>query len=46
MEFAKRVANEILNSQIVTLPPGMDINDYYLAHGAEATRALLIGERE
>jgi DNA primase len=45
-EFAKRVANEVLNSQIVTLPPGMDINDYYLAHGAEATRTLLIGERE
>jgi DNA primase len=46
MEFAKRVANEILNSQIVTLPPGMDINDYYLAHGADATKALLVGERE
>jgi DNA primase len=46
MEFAKRVANEILNSTIVTLPPGMDINDYYLAHGAEATRTLLVGERE
>jgi DNA primase len=45
MEFAKRVANEILNSTIVTLPPGMDINDYYLAYGAEATRALLIGEK-
>jgi len=45
-EFSKRVASEILNSQIVTLPPGMDINDYYLAHGAEATRTLLIGERE
>jgi DNA primase len=43
-EFSKRVASEILNSQIVTLPPGMDINDYYLAHGAEATRALLVGE--
>ena len=43
-EFAKRVASEILNSQIVTLPPGMDINDYYLAHGADATRALLVGE--
>lgn len=46
MEFAKRVANEILNSTIVTLPPGMDINDYYLAHGAEATKTLLVGERE
>jgi len=43
-EFAKRVANEVLNSQIVTLPPGMDINDYYLTHGVEATRTLLIGE--
>ena len=44
MEFSKRVASEVLNSQIVSLPPGMDINDYYLAHGAEATRALLVGE--
>jgi DNA primase len=44
-EFSKRVANEILNSQIVTLPLGMDINDYYLAHGADATRALLVGEK-
>lgn len=43
-EFAKRVANEVLNSTIVTLPPGMDINDYYLANGADATRKLLIGE--
>ena len=44
-EFAKRVANEVMNSQIVTLPPNMDINDYYLVNGAEATRALLVGER-
>jgi DNA primase len=43
-DFAKRVANEILNSTIVTLPPGMDINDYYLAYGADATRTLLVGE--
>jgi DNA primase len=45
-EFSKRVASEVMNSQIVTLPPGLDINDYYLAHGAEATRILLVGERE
>jgi len=45
-EFSKRVASEIINSQIVTLPPGLDINDYYLAHGAEATRTLLVGESE
>ena len=44
-EFSKRVANEILNSQIVTLPSGMDINDFYLTHGAEATKALLVGEQ-
>lgn len=45
-EFSKRVANEVLNSNIVTLPPGMDINDYYLANGADATRKLLIGESD
>ena len=43
-EFAKRVANEVMNSTIVTLPPNMDINDYYLAYGVDATRKLLIGE--
>jgi DNA primase len=43
-EFAKRVASEVLNSVIVTLPPNMDINDYYLAYGAEATQTLLVGE--
>jgi len=44
-EFAKRVASEVLNSVIVTLPPNMDINDYYLAYGAEATQTLLVGEK-
>jgi len=44
-EFSKRVANDLMNSTIVTLPPGMDINDYYLAYGVEATKLLLIGER-
>jgi len=42
-EFSKRVANEVMNSTIVTLPAGMDINDYYLKHGVEETRKLLIG---
>jgi hypothetical protein len=42
-EFSKRVANEVMNSTIVTLPPGLDINDYYLAHGIEKTKELLIG---
>ena len=44
-EFAKRVANEVMNAVIVTLPPGMDINDHYLKFGADATRALLVGEK-
>jgi hypothetical protein len=38
------VASEVLNGTIVTLPPNMDINDYYLAHGAQATTTLLVGE--
>lgn len=45
-EFAKRVASEVLNSQIVQLPPGTDINDLYLAQGVEAARHILVGERE
>ena len=43
-EFSKRVASEVMNSTIVTLPPNMDINDYYLAYGEEATKTLLVGE--
>ena len=45
-EFSKRVAQEVTNSTIVTLPPSMDINDFYLAHGADATKALLLGEKD
>ena len=44
-DFSKRVQQEVLNGVIVTLPPNMDINDYYLAYGADATRALLVGEQ-
>jgi DNA primase len=44
-EFSKRVASEVINSVIVQLPAGMDVNDYYLAHGVDATKKLLIGER-
>ena len=45
-EFAKRVAQEVSNSTIVTLPPSMDINDFYLAKGLDATKALLLGEKD
>lgn len=40
-EFSKRVAQEVQNSQIVQLPPGMDINEFYLAQGPESVRELL-----
>ena len=43
-DFAKRVHQEVLNGVIISLPPNMDINDYYLAYGADATKTLLVGE--
>jgi DNA primase len=44
-EFSKRVASEVVNSQIVQLPPGMDITDYYLEYGSEKTSNLVGGVR-
>ena len=43
--FSKRVASEVPNSVIVQLPSGMDITDFYLQNGHDATRRLLIGNR-
>jgi len=40
-EFSRRVAGEVINGTIVQLPPNMDITDYYLANGADATKHLL-----
>ena len=42
-EFSRRVAGELMNSQIVQLPPGMDITDFYLVNGQEATANLVGG---
>ena len=42
-EFSRRVAGEVLNSQIVQLPPGMDITDFYLVNGKDATANLVGG---
>ena len=42
-EFSRRVASEITNSQIVTLPAGMDVTDYYLANGSDQLRSLVSG---
>jgi len=42
-EFSRRVASEVSNSQIVTLPPGLDITDFYLANGKDATANLVGG---
>lgn len=44
LDFSKKVSQEVLNGVIVHLPSGMDINDYYLAYGSDATKALLVGE--
>ena len=40
-DFARRVAQEVQNTQIVLLPSGMDITDCYLAEGAEGVRERL-----
>ena len=40
-EFSRRVASEVLNSQIVQLPPNMDVNEFYLKNGPQAVRDLL-----
>jgi len=44
-EFARRVASEVVNSQIVQLPPGMDITDFYLANGKDELTNLVGGVR-
>lgn len=42
-EFSKRVQSDLNNGSIVTLPAGMDINEYYLANGEDETKKLLGG---
>ena len=42
-EFSKRVQSDLSNGVIVTLPPGMDINEYYLTNGEAETKKLLGG---
>jgi DNA primase len=42
-EFSKRVASEVVNSVIVNLPLGMDINEMYLQRGPEELANLLGG---
>jgi len=44
-EFSKRVAAEIMNSRIVNLPPGMDINEIYLQRGPVELSELLGGAK-
>ena len=40
-EFSRRVASEIINSTIVSLPPGLDLNDLYLAKGIEEAKRTI-----
>jgi len=44
-EFSKRVASEVINSQIVNLPLGMDINEFYLQHGPQELSTLVGGAK-
>ena len=39
--FTKRVVSEVMNATPFTLPPGLDITDYYLQNGYDETRRLL-----
>lgn len=43
-EFSRRVAGDLTNGQIVQLPAGMDINEYYLNNGSEQLSNLLGGK--
>ncbi len=40
-EFSRRVAQEVSNSTIVSLPAGMDLNDLYLAKGIDETKRTI-----
>jgi DNA primase len=40
-EFSRMVAQEVINSTIVSLPAGMDLNDLYLAKGIEETKRTI-----
>ena len=40
-EFAQKVANEVPDPKIITLPEGEDVNSFYVKHGATELRALL-----
>jgi DNA primase len=40
-EFSRRVAQEVMNSSIVSLPAGLDLNDLYLAKGIEETKRTI-----
>jgi len=43
-EFSRRVAGEVMNGQIVNLPPNTDINEYYLTYGIDATQTPVRGK--
>jgi phage/plasmid primase-like uncharacterized protein len=40
-EFSRRVAQEVMNSSIVSLPAGLDLNDLYLSKGIEETKRTI-----
>ena len=40
-EFAKKVAEEVPEPAIITMPDGHDVNSFYCEHGAQELRSLL-----
>lgn len=40
-EFSRRVAQEVINATIVSLPAGMDLNELYLNQGVDQTRRII-----
>jgi len=42
-ELAVRLASSIRDARVITLPDGMDVNDFYMAHGPDALREKVNG---
>jgi phage/plasmid primase-like uncharacterized protein len=41
MELARRITQEVMNTRIIVFDEGMDLTDYYVAYGRDATLSRL-----
>lgn len=44
--FTENRLEDLPNATPVVMPPGMDVNDYFLAHGADGLASFIFGRRE